>query len=151
MSALLPRDWPICTYRRRYIGTSRWSGGRKVALVGGGPGDKSGVWRGQGGVELHGGGSCGLGEWSLTVSNSFLSREPISSSTMLGRSDWVSMTGRRGAGTGWDPEGTRDPRSTHLSLYLQLTLVSQPKLGQHWLDASPSLGRPTGEGCLAGS
>lgn len=45
----------------------------------------------------------------------------------------------------------REPRSLCLSLCLQLTLVSRPRSGQHWLDASPSLGHPTGEGCPEGS
>lgn len=37
MPFLFSRDWPICTHRRRYTGTLRWSSDRKVALVGGGP------------------------------------------------------------------------------------------------------------------
>lgn len=35
LSTLLPRDWPICTHRRRYTETSRWSGVTGMLLGGG--------------------------------------------------------------------------------------------------------------------
>lgn len=54
--------------------------------------------------------------------------------------DWLGATGDRG------PQRIRDPRSPCLSLCLQLTLGSRPRSGRRWLDASLSLGRPTGEG-----
>lgn len=63
----------------------------------------------------------------------------------LGECGWCGS----GGGLAGGPRGQE--RSLYLSLCLQLTLVSRPRSGQRWLDASLSLGHPTGEGCLAGS
>lgn len=65
----------------------------------------------------------------------------------------MSVVGGAGEGDWLGAKGIGHPRSLclSLSLDLQLTLVSQPRLGPRWLDASLSLGHPTGEGCLVGS
>lgn len=89
---------------------------------------------------------------SLTASNFPLS--PQGANILINDAGEVRLGECGGWGWGRGLAGgqrNRDPRSLCLSLCLQLTLVSQPRLGPRWLDASLSLGRPTGEGCLAGS
>lgn len=100
-------------------------------------------------------GSVGLGEVSLTASHFPLS--PQGANILINDAGEV----RLGECGGWcweggmaGGQGNRAPQVTmsfSLSLDLQLTLVSRPRLGPRWLDASLSLGHPTGEGCLVGS
>jgi hypothetical protein len=125
--------------------TSRWAGDTSVT---GSEAQETGA--ALGGAQGSGRFELGAGRGTLTASNPSSGTQGANilindaGEVRMGECGWREWVGggMRGA------EGTE---TLHLSLCLQLTSGSQPKLGRRWLGASLSLEHPTGEGCPAGS